>query len=503
MKKILITGGTGSGKTYTAFKIAREVGTFAYFSPTKLLAYESFIEYGLDDSRINTSSVKLGAETAKNYFGCYASVGQWDIIPSIAQDEINALDKKAKDLKIKIEELDEAQKYAHYNKGLVPPTYACKILPDHFHGQIKANGGARQSLMGWWIIEHEHLLTDSQRKWLRKYHNWSEDSLYEIEHLLISTSCDVKEETKKLNKGNIKAPFDTVIIDEAHWAANNDNHSYWIKRMVSEHEGNVILVTAEQINAPAGFEVITLKSNQKIQGFVHAHLDPVYDNDNDDEDYDNDDDDEDYDNDDEDIIIDYNQKYQWSSWINAIAGSNASLAICSSIGTSKWLSKKLEDDGIEHHLVHRDMQESCIIDSFFDFKNRGGVLIATNMAQQGINLPCDNLFLSLNGYDNKTSISQKIGRVARRGYTIKKTQNKVFIDVDADYKWYSEHVFELVRNIQGREILDAKNILKSSMGVDWEPHDYDTDDEPPHDPACEDAAAALFEYLSKRKELAA
>jgi len=45
MAKLMITGGTGSGKTFFAIEKAKELGNFLYLSPTAMLTGESFVKY--------------------------------------------------------------------------------------------------------------------------------------------------------------------------------------------------------------------------------------------------------------------------------------------------------------------------------------------------------------------------------------------------------------------------------------------------------------------------
>jgi len=58
MKKI-ITGPTGSGKTYQAISRARALGRFAYAAPCRLLAYESFIKYAGPSDRLETGGAQV------------------------------------------------------------------------------------------------------------------------------------------------------------------------------------------------------------------------------------------------------------------------------------------------------------------------------------------------------------------------------------------------------------------------------------------------------------
>lgn len=355
--KLLIKGGTGSGKTYKAFEIAKKLGTYMYLAPTKMLAYESFIEYGGYNSRINTSSVKVGDKYAPNYFGCYAQIGKYN--------------KKQK---------------------------------------------------------------------------------------LTSNVKEVKEKQRIIN-----VPYDTIIIDEAHWASQNDNHSFWIKKVVNEFDGNIILVTAEEINPPEGFETLELEGFH-VEGTV---------------------------------------KFWGSEWFDNIQNSRASLAICSSLEQAERVDESLHARGIKHHFVYRGMNENDLIKSFFDFKENGGVLVATNMAQQGINLPCDNLLIEPNNYDTTVSISQKIGRIGRRGYTKKGQINKIFIfEYAAKFSKQIEESIVSGMNDRSRgsksiTIEEFKNIYKSCISVDWNQHDYNHDDVPPIEHRDHDAEQLLKNMINK------
>jgi len=71
MKKLLITGGTGSGKTYVSFNKYAE-GRTAYLAPTTLLAWECFAKYGKPDDTLIAGGVKINSKRKENYFGLYA-----------------------------------------------------------------------------------------------------------------------------------------------------------------------------------------------------------------------------------------------------------------------------------------------------------------------------------------------------------------------------------------------------------------------------------------------
>ena len=80
----LITGGTGSGKTYKAFQLAKKIGTFAYLAPCRQLAVESFTFYGEDDDALSTGDVKIGDRSdSNNLFGVFETafdVGFYDVV---------------------------------------------------------------------------------------------------------------------------------------------------------------------------------------------------------------------------------------------------------------------------------------------------------------------------------------------------------------------------------------------------------------------------------------
>lgn len=67
-----LLGGTGSGKTYTAISRAAEKGRFAYISPTRLLAIETFESYG--DLRDGLSVGTVHIPGNGNFFGTYGQL---------------------------------------------------------------------------------------------------------------------------------------------------------------------------------------------------------------------------------------------------------------------------------------------------------------------------------------------------------------------------------------------------------------------------------------------
>lgn len=60
MKRIILTGETGSGKTYKAINEYNNNKKFIYLAPCRQLVYESFIEYSEKNDILNTGETKIG-----------------------------------------------------------------------------------------------------------------------------------------------------------------------------------------------------------------------------------------------------------------------------------------------------------------------------------------------------------------------------------------------------------------------------------------------------------
>lgn len=71
--KQIITGKTGSGKTYHTIKKAQELGKFAYIAPCRQLAYEIYIDYANPIDCLSTGEIKLNTKENGNFFGVYES----------------------------------------------------------------------------------------------------------------------------------------------------------------------------------------------------------------------------------------------------------------------------------------------------------------------------------------------------------------------------------------------------------------------------------------------
>lgn len=73
MKIKLITGATGSGKTYFAINEAKKKGKFLYLAPCRQLAYEVIQDYGTLADSLSTGEVKMKGESCGNMFAVYES----------------------------------------------------------------------------------------------------------------------------------------------------------------------------------------------------------------------------------------------------------------------------------------------------------------------------------------------------------------------------------------------------------------------------------------------
>jgi superfamily II DNA or RNA helicase len=88
MKRLVIEGATGSGKTYTAIQMAKMFGGFfAYFSPTGLLAYETYMTYAKKSDCLNAKGIKFNTRNFCDFYGTYGAAGNLKNYNTIIIDE--------------------------------------------------------------------------------------------------------------------------------------------------------------------------------------------------------------------------------------------------------------------------------------------------------------------------------------------------------------------------------------------------------------------------------
>lgn len=75
--KMVITGETGSGKTYEAIEMSRRLGEFIYIAPCRQLVYESYMAYYQPGDSLATGEVKINGNTSK--FAVYESAHEEDL----------------------------------------------------------------------------------------------------------------------------------------------------------------------------------------------------------------------------------------------------------------------------------------------------------------------------------------------------------------------------------------------------------------------------------------
>ncbi|PHJ53456.1 hypothetical protein VF14_18310 [Nostoc linckia z18] len=180
--------------------------------------------------------------------------------------------------------------------------------------------------------------------------------------------------------------YKTLVIDEAHWLTNDDSHSNTIKDLMADaerHGLNILLVTATRtFEAPDGF---TVKQLSPLCSFSK-------------------------------------QKVKFTAATDRAESGVKTLIVCSSIGEiEEWyldFADDLKRSGVSCAIRTRKDAEHEIWKSFSDFAAGDlSCLITTNIAAQGINLPCENLIVDMNAYDDLVSAKQKLGRLGRYGIT--------------------------------------------------------------------------------------
>jgi superfamily II DNA or RNA helicase len=78
MQKILMTGGTGSGKTYEAIHQAKELGQTLYLAPCRQLVYETAIKYGNAGDSVSTGEVKIDGDKRGDMYAVFESQRETD-----------------------------------------------------------------------------------------------------------------------------------------------------------------------------------------------------------------------------------------------------------------------------------------------------------------------------------------------------------------------------------------------------------------------------------------
>lgn len=108
----------------------------------------------------------------------------------------------------------------------------------------------------------------------------------------------------------------------------------------------------------------------------------------------------------------------------------------------------------------RGMKELDIYEEFIRFKEGdASVLICSNIAQQGINLPCENLICFTKGCDDYKDMAQKLGRLGRPFMT----------QPDAELTWYDDYHETLYKEF----IKDLKSRGDYNEDHDDEPEPFD------------------------------
>lgn len=79
IKKYIISGDTGSGKTYNSINWARKMGRFIYAAPCRQLTYETFIDYSEIKDSLKSGEVNIIGSAFGNLFAVYENLMHEDI----------------------------------------------------------------------------------------------------------------------------------------------------------------------------------------------------------------------------------------------------------------------------------------------------------------------------------------------------------------------------------------------------------------------------------------
>lgn len=174
---------------------------------------------------------------------------------------------------------------------------------------------------------------------------------------------------KNIRQGRYQA----IIIDEAHWI---DGHGKAQERQIKK-----IIKACLETGTP--IMLLTGTLDFMIDGFEVEHLEPI-----------------------EEFNI---QRVPFDDAVARMEAGAKTLVIASSISDSEYWADRLSSP-----VINRNMPEYDIFRLMIEFnEGRINCLVATNIAAQGLNLPCENLILDLNNFDGNQDVAQKIGRLGR------------------------------------------------------------------------------------------
>lgn len=171
--------------------------------------------------------------------------------------------------------------------------------------------------------------------------------------------------------------IDTLIIDEAHFVNDTERGQHLLNLIAAAREKgiNLKLLTATQSFELNGFEEIYLKSRFKVPVKKEISFEEAYQN---------------------------------------MQNGMQTIYFASTINGTEDIANMLCEEGIKAVAMTSRNTPSERLQTQIDFeKQKIQVVVATNLLAQGVNFTCQNLIISLDGFNTPELVQQKIGRLGR------------------------------------------------------------------------------------------
>ena len=234
--------------------------------------------------------------------------------------------------------------------------------------------------------------------------------------------------------------YKTLIVDEAHWVRGHFiKQANAIKSLIAAAQVaglDIILVTATLNFEMSGFEIKRLRPKKNMQVF---------------------------------------QKEQITSpeaWDRALSGVRT-LVINPN---SRWIEEACEEDYAVQ--IHRNLTEDVILSNILKFIDGEATLMyASNIAEQGINLPCENLIIYVDErLDDEISLSQKIGRLGRYCYDYNNSRLTYAVDYQYKHPYWCVSEENAINWQEKADKIAKKKIRFKKSTVTLHKEDCDDDD---------------------------